>query len=361
MRFRYLLLVVVLLILGSTLLRSSNKEKEVSAALARALQAEDEKDIQKAVAEALSMMGDRAGIPEVEDEYLPVPEDASLLSKAEAMAAMQPHFSRVERQRFWRIGVDPSTLTAPLRAPASVMACMMAVHRAKLDGHEQALPIARDAAEFLLWAQEQAGAGCYPFPAARGTSSDRAMQVATRFLERAEAAGKLADTVRNGWAFEDHGDGGLQFDNGECGVAMFEYHELTRDERFLRSSKAAADWAMARPLCPNWNYNSFSVNLLAKAFQVTGEQKYLDAAWKKGTTRRPLDGRAQCPARLPLHHAQRTGPPRSRASSRQCRACASDTISEARPHRTEPRDSGAWNHEQGQAHGVPVAGERRVR
>lgn len=43
----------------------------------------------------------------------------------------------------------------------------------------------------------------------------------------------------------------------------------------------AADWALARPLCANWNYNSFSVRLLARAFAVIGDAKYLEAAVRK--------------------------------------------------------------------------------
>jgi hypothetical protein len=107
------------------------------------------------------------------------------------------------------------------------------------------------------------------------------MEVGTRFLERAEAAGKLEDTVRRGWVFEDHGDGGLQFDNGECGVALLELYERTREKRYLDSALRAADWALARPLCTNWNYNSFSVHLLAKAHAVTHDAKYLEAARSK--------------------------------------------------------------------------------
>jgi hypothetical protein len=107
------------------------------------------------------------------------------------------------------------------------------------------------------------------------------MEVATRFLARAEKMGKLDTLVRNGWAFDDAGDGGLQFDNGECGAAMLDLYEVTKDDRYLESARAAADWAVTRPLCPNWNYNSFSVFLLAKAFGVTHEPRYLDAALQK--------------------------------------------------------------------------------
>ena len=107
--------------------------------------------------------------------------------------------------RWWKVGVDPTTLAAPLRGPASVIAGNVAAVRAKLDGSERSLAIAKDAAEFLLWAQQQAGSGGFPFPAARGTSSARAMEVATRFLTKAEKAGKLDLVVRNGWIFDDAG------------------------------------------------------------------------------------------------------------------------------------------------------------
>jgi hypothetical protein len=43
----------------------------------------------------------------------------------------------------------------------------------------------------------------------------------------------------------------------------------------------AADWALRQKCCANFNYNAFSISLLAQAFRVTGEAKYLDAALKK--------------------------------------------------------------------------------
>ena len=250
---------------------------ELQAALAK----EDLTAVRETVTAARRALGDKAGVPEVEDKYVAVPKGGRWLSPAEAQRGFTPQFPQLEKLIWWRVGLDPTKLTQPLRAPASVLAGCVAVSRAKLDGAERSMVIAKDAAEFLMWAQAQAGSGVFPFPAARGTSGARAMAVATGFLDKAEKAGRFGQVVRNGWAFDDLGDGGLQFDNCECGVAMFELYELTKDARQLASARKAADWAAARPLCVNWNYNSFSVYLLAKAFEVTGERHYLESARKK--------------------------------------------------------------------------------
>ena len=237
--------------------------------------------IRAAVADGLRTLGDQAGVPEVADNYTPVPENARWLTRAEVQPGFSRHFDKLDSTRWWRMGADPTKLTQPLRAPAAVLSGNVAAARAKLDGAGRSLVVAKDATEFLMWAQEQAGAGLYPFPAARGTSSGRAMEVATAFLAKAERAGQLDSVVRNGWSYDDLGDGGLQFDNAECGVAMFELYEFTHDERVLASARKAADWAARRSLAANWNYNSFSVWLLAKAHAVTGEAAYLTAAKKK--------------------------------------------------------------------------------
>ena len=251
------------------------------AALAKALAANDLDAVRAAARAGREALGKKAGEPEVADEFRRVPADAKLLSHEEAQRGFTPHFETLEKMRWWKVGVDPTTLTAPLRGAASVISGNVAATRAKLDGADRSLAMAKDAAEFLMWAQKQAGSGVYPFPAAKGTSNARAMEVATRFLQNAEKAGRLDTVVRNGWAFDDAGDGGLQFDNGECGAAMLDLYEVTKDERHLDSVRKAADWAAARPLCPNWNYNSFSVYLLAKIFGVTHDVKYLDAAIHK--------------------------------------------------------------------------------
>lgn len=52
-------------------------------------------------------------------------------------------------------------------------------------------------------------------------------------------------------------------------------------EDWKSAGRRAADWALGQPCCPNFNYNAFSVSLLAQAFRQTGEPKYLEGAWRK--------------------------------------------------------------------------------
>jgi len=276
-----LIFAALLLVTPAACQRAERDSSSLVTEVTRGMAADDLERVRAGVAQARSRLGEKAGVPEVADEFRSPPRGASLLTREEARRGFTPHFEQLEGMRWWIVGVDPSHLKAPLRGVASVVSGQVAAARAGLEGAQRGLAMARDAADFLIWAQEQAGAGCYPFPAARGTSGARAMEVASRFLAQAEKAGRLGEITRNGWVFEDLGDGGLQFDNGECGVAMFDLHAITGDQRHLDSARRAADWALKRPLCVNWNYNRFSVRLLARAFRSTGDTRYLEAAVRK--------------------------------------------------------------------------------
>ena len=109
------------------------------------------------------------------------------------------------------------------------------------------------------------------------------MQVATDFLKREEKNGSLSQIVRKGWVFDDRGNGGLQFDNGECGVAMWDWFMVCGDKKVRDSALRATEWANSTPLVPNWNYNSFSVFLLARAYSLTGDERFRSGALRKAT------------------------------------------------------------------------------
>lgn len=251
--------------------------------LAEALASEDAQAIAAAVAEQNRALGRTAGMPDVTDRRVPIPPSGRWLSPEEARVGWLPWIDRVEAARWWKIGLDPTRLDRALREPAAVVAGSLAAHRAGLAGADRALAQARDAADFLLWAQAEAGTGVFPFPAARGVTRDNAFVAADRYLRQAARAGRLDQVVRAGWAVQDDGDGGLQFDNGECGVAVLELYEATQQAKYRDAGLRAADGALSRPLVTNWNYTSFSVFLLARAHRATGQPAYLEAAVKKAT------------------------------------------------------------------------------
>jgi hypothetical protein len=285
-------------ILFSTAAQATGTVQEKRAALAEALAKQDPYEIKNAVAAINERIGKKQGVPETPDQYTRIPFDTPLLSKAEAIGSMHGVATYIAQHRWWRIGIDPTKLSSPLREPASAIIGLLAFSRVSkmmnleshalkpidssglAPGHDGYVDLAREAGDFLLWAQAQAGSGVFPFPASRGNTDSAAFRSAARQLARAEKKG-LVNVIKNGWAIEDADDGGLQFDNGESGVAIFALYEATQDKKYLDAAVRSAEWAMQRPLVANWNYNSFSVRLLARAYLVTGNKSFLDSAKQK--------------------------------------------------------------------------------
>lgn len=255
-------------------------QRQAAQKLAEAMRSKDQSAVRKLAAESAVMLGNLAGVPEVPDEYQQAPKEVEPLTKAEAQAGFRKILQFVQKNKWWQIGLDP---TKTEHLPREVATCMMgclAGCRANAPNADVLLKEATEAGDYLLWMQKQVGTGVIPFPAYRG-GKNPAFQAADRFLRLAERAGRLDEVVKNGWAFDDLTDGGLQFDNGLCGVALYELYQVSHEKRFLMGAIDTADWAVKRSCVPNWNYNSFSVYLLATAYRVTHESKYLKAAKEK--------------------------------------------------------------------------------
>jgi hypothetical protein len=229
---------------------------------------------------AKKLLGPRAGQPEKAATIRPVPPDVRDISDAEITVAFSAYAREISRRKWWRIGDDATRLERPLRDMASVVEGCAFASQAGCSNSEAILAMAKSAADYMIWAQEQGGKGLFPFPARRG-GRERAFVVSERFIQKAEQAGRLDDVVHNGWIVDDLGDGGLQYDNGVCGVAVLELFRITHDRKYLLSARRAADWAAAQPAVANWNYNSFSVYLLAEVARETRDTKYLQSAIKK--------------------------------------------------------------------------------
>jgi acetyl esterase/lipase len=258
-------------------------EKDLASALQAAQQRSDLESITRIVALAREALGDRLAEPETPVRFTQLPSDARPLTAAELGRAFASTLQDIEQRKFWRVGLDPTQLHEFPRGAASVVIGCLAARRAGCDEGDKLLATAREAGDFLLWTQAQGGAGNFPFPARRG-GGEGVWGITERALRKAEAQGRLDQVVRNGWAVDDRGlgdEGGLQIENANGGVAALHLYEATREERYLHAAVSGAEWAAARPCVPNWNYNSFSVWLLAEVHRVTGERRWLETAKEK--------------------------------------------------------------------------------
>jgi hypothetical protein len=100
--------------------------------------------------------------------------------------------------------------------------------------------------------------GHFPFPDLRGKNI-RFGDMTTKQLQNGSI------TIEDGWIITPDPDGGSQFDTGVCGVALLRAGELLKEESYLAAGRRAAEWAAKQKCCANFNYNAFSVSLLARA------------------------------------------------------------------------------------------------
>ena len=254
---------------------------EIKPKLVLAQRSNDPAAVRAVVAESLRIFGDQAGLPEVKDVYRPPVAGAPMFSPDRIAESFGPYADHIEKIRWWKAGLDPSKLNHALRETATVTRACLAATRAEPKLAGRLLPITRECGDFMLWAQSEAGTGVIPFPALRD-GAGRSFEVSERYLDGLEKSGQLASVVRKGWVSADPTeDGGLQFDNGLGGCALLELFAATQDQRYLDGALKAADWAASAPVVTNWNYNSFSMQLLAQAYEATREERYLLAARRK--------------------------------------------------------------------------------
>lgn len=242
---------------------------------AKALAAMDEAGVRSAVARAVAVLGAWAGNPEYETRYFP-PVDRAPFEEAKVRTRWLDQISRGQRKLPWRSNPagDPRRMQAGLRAAAIPLQALARTLPLAPERKDELLPVIRAGADWLLALQHESGV--FPMPVGPSLEpGDKVGHILERMLrERPELA-------VNGWIADVPGDGGLQFDHGLCGTALVAAWNATRDERYLAAAKRAADWAARQPLVPNWNYNAFSVGLLASVAGAARESRHLAAAVAK--------------------------------------------------------------------------------
>ncbi len=243
-----------------------------------ALAAEDAAAVRASVVKATAALGPWAGNPETATRYFP-PVVTTPFDPAVAREWWLKEIRRGVRALPWRKNPkgDPRQMLAGLRVAAWPLDSLARTATLFPEQREELTAVVREGADWLIKLQHSSGV--FPFPIGPGLKPrEKVGYIVQRAIK------EHPEMVVNDWIPDDGTDGGLQFDNGLCGRALLSAWQLTKDVRYLNAARKSGDWAMKRPLVSNWNYNAFSVGLLARLASATGDDAYLAAAVNKADT-----------------------------------------------------------------------------
>ena len=241
--------------------------------LEAAMKSADPAKVRRVVAEMAVVFGSQAGVPDGRRKGTKL--EVKSISEREAaqlyVAALDGEGARVRSLREGNL--IPGQMA---RFYADVLTGLCEIRGSVEKWVPQAVPevdsLARGCARILMGLQQPSGH--FPFPDLRGEN--------IRFgsmIEKQVSAG--AAEVKDGWVISPDPDGGTQFDTGVCGVGLLLAGRLYKEESWRQAGLRAADWALRQDCVRNFNYNAFSVSLLAAAFRESGEPRYLEGALLK--------------------------------------------------------------------------------
>lgn len=211
--------------------------------------------------------------PEKPERYIAVTVSRDPVTADQRLGAIQTLWASAAPRLWWKTGAPPEAL----RIAAEVIQASLASARMDKRGAAGHIARARAAGDYLLQVQSLGGTGVFGFPMNPRPESEAARLVAG-FAKEAARRGLLAQAVHNGWIVDDFGGGDLNYDNGLAGQALLALYKATTEQKYLAAAERSAHWAMTRPLVRNFNYNGFTVALLADLYRVTGRRDFIDEA-----------------------------------------------------------------------------------
>jgi hypothetical protein len=249
------------------------KSRELSPRLQAAMADDDATQVRAVVAEMTAALGDQAGVPD--GRRMGRQPKGTTFSEAEATKLFLDVLKSEDRAM--RSLMDGRLLPDQMVRLYSYVLSACADIRPFVAKHQpESLPqitqLAEGCAKILTTLQQSDGH--FPFPDLRGRNI-RFGDMITRQVE----AGKVE--VKDGWVITADPDGGTQFDTGVCGRSLLLAGEVFKNEAWIAAGKRAAEWALGQKCCGNFNYNAFSVSLLANAYRLSKDERYLEGAWRK--------------------------------------------------------------------------------
>ena len=141
-------------------------------------------------------------------------------------------------------------------------------------------------AQYELWATRaldslatmQLPNGAFPFPDLREYGDATFGPIIQNFLN--DCGDDSVLVLQNGWIVDDRGTGEFKFDAGVIADAYYQAYVYTGNVNYRDIAISIADYLLPLSFNFNYNYNTFVVLGLTRAYQLTGDDTYLNRAVK---------------------------------------------------------------------------------
>ncbi len=240
--------------------------------LSIALKKQNEQQILLLVQKLKTELGEWAGKPEKEPSYYMPASNKQIHTFTSAIQYYDLYINFIKKHMYkgngeWKPEKYPPQVSPMLRFNGYLICGFSEILDYPISNQAHLKTLLVESADYLC--RQQLDSGMFPFPDLRGIDKNFSPTL-ERFYERNPNA------FANNWVIQDDGSGGTLFDTGVCGVAMLDAYKITLDKKYLAAAQKAADYCTNINLVKNWNYNAFSVWLLAKYFAVTQDTIYLN-------------------------------------------------------------------------------------
>ncbi len=246
---------------------------ELSLALAK----QDEQQILVLVQKLKAELGEWAGKPETEPRYYMPATHQQIHTLSEALEYFDQYLNFIEKHMYhgngeWIPPNYPQDVPPMLRFNGYLVSGISEMLDFSISNKVHIESLLVESAGYLCG--QQLDSGMFPFPDLRG-KSEKFSPTLERLYERNPNA------FANNRVIQDDGSGGTLFDTGVCGVALLDAYKTTLDKKYLDAAQKAADYCNNINLVKNWNYNAFSVWLLARYYAVTQNETWLNHSIQK--------------------------------------------------------------------------------
>lgn len=232
-----------------------------------------------------NLLETQAGLPENIEEYRLISNENTWIDKTQALLISRELISNdsLTYVNLWKtaLGQKPPNYQEHslfLRTSAEFASGLLKIANNETDLIRKNLYQSWAKQTFDSLLTKQLANGAFPFPDLRTYNDPIFTSIIQNYISSLGA--DSINVLQNGWIIDDNETGEFKFDAGIIANSFYEAYYFLNDENYKDAVISIGNYLKNLKFNTNYNYNSFSVLGLTRAFQLSNDSSYLERAIK---------------------------------------------------------------------------------